>query len=67
MKPNPLIDTFSFNKEILKEKESIKNSLASGACSSYDDYCHMVGVYEGLEKVQMLLEDLNSKYSIEDD
>ena len=37
-------------KEIQKEIESIKNSLAYGAASDYSRYCESVGTIAGLEK-----------------
>ena len=36
-------------KELTDKIEGIKNSLAYGNASSYDEYRHSVGVIEGLE------------------
>lgn len=49
-------------KEIEKEIDSIKNSLAYGAASDYSRYCESVGTIAGLEKSIGLIKDYLSKY-----
>jgi len=49
-------------KEIQKEIDAIKNSLAYGAASDYSRYCESVGTIAGLEKAQGLLKDYLNKY-----
>ena len=45
-------------KDIQKEIESIKNSLAYGAASDYSRYCESVGTIAGLEKAALVVKDL---------
>ena len=40
----------------------IKLNLASGACTSYDDYRYVVGIVEGLEKSKAILKNIANKY-----
>ena len=61
------IDTYYFNNQIEKEIEEVKLNLASGACASYDDYKHMVGVLQGMEKSKVILQEIANKYSDPDE
>ena len=49
-------------KEIQKEIESIKNSLAYGAASDYSSYCESVGHIAGLQKSIGIIKDYLNKY-----
>ena len=49
-------------KEIQKEYDSLKNSLAYGAASDYSRYCESVGTIAGLEKAIGLIKDYLNKY-----
>ena len=64
---NKFIDTYYFNNQIEKEIEEVKLNLASGACASYDDYKHMVGVLQGMEKSKAILQEISNKYSDPDE
>jgi hypothetical protein len=49
-------------KELEKEIESIKNSLAYGAASDYPSYCQSVGTVSGIEKSIGIIKDYLNKY-----
>lgn len=53
-------------KELQKEIESIKNSLAYGAASDYPSYRETVGTVAGIEKSIGLIKDYLTKYIEED-
>lgn len=55
------------NNLLNKRQEDIKNSLASGNVSSYDDYRHAVGIYEGLEWSKSCLQHMVKQHIFEDD
>ena len=57
------IATYYFNNQIEKEIEEVKLNLASGACASYDDYKHMVGILQGMEKAKTILQDIANQFS----
>jgi hypothetical protein len=61
------IDTSYFEREIEGELNSVKLNLASGACTSYDDYRYIVGIVEGLEKSKAILKDIANKYKQTED
>ena len=42
--------------------EAYSDSVASGACGSFDEYKRMVGVIEGLRKAESELRDLVERY-----
>lgn len=42
--------------------EAYSDSVASGACNSFEDYKRMVGVIEGLRKAESELRDLVERY-----
>jgi|TARA_R110002020_G_C16082390_1_gene757187 hypothetical protein len=56
------IDTYFLDQQIEKELETIKLNLASGVCSSYDEYRYLIGVIEGMEKSKTILKDIANKY-----
>ena len=56
------IDTYFLNQQIEQELETIKLNLASGVCSSYDEYRYLIGVIEGMEKSKTILKDIAYKY-----
>ena len=56
------IDTYFLDQQIEKELETIKLNLASGVCSSYDEYRYLIGVIEGMEKSKNILKDIANKY-----
>ena len=56
------IDTYFLDQQIEKELETIKLNLASGVCSSYDEYRYLIGVIEGMEKSKTILKDISNKY-----
>jgi|TARA_R100000995_G_C3402980_1_gene85772 hypothetical protein len=62
MKPSALIDSLYIKKELTKEVENIKITIASGSCSSYDEYRYLVGVHAGLLKLETIIEDLENLY-----
>ncbi len=53
-------------KELEKEIESIKNSLAYGAASDYPSYRETVGTVAGIEKSIGLVKDFLNRYIEED-
>ena len=53
-------------KELQKEIENIKNSLAYGNCSDYHSYREAVGRIAGIEISIGLIKDILSKYIDED-
>ena len=57
-----LVDSYYLKKELTSELENIKNSLASGTCTSYDEYRYMVGVLDGMKKLLDMIQDLERKY-----
>tara|TARA_R100000963_G_C4584543_1_gene64151 strand:+ start:448 stop:663 length:216 start_codon:yes stop_codon:yes gene_type:complete len=56
------IDTYYFTNQIEKELEEVKLNLASGSCTSYDEYKYMVGVVEGMEKTKTILQDISNQF-----
>ena len=62
MKPSQLIDSFYIEKELDTALENVKNNLASGSCSSYDDYRYLVGVHDGISTLIGIVDDLKHKY-----
>ena len=56
------IDTYYFTNQIEKELEEVKLNLASGTCTSYDEYKYMVGVVEGMEKTKTILQDISNQF-----
>lgn len=56
------IDTYYFTNQIEKELEEVKLNLASGSCTSYDEYKYMVGVVEGMEKTKLILQDISNQF-----
>ena len=56
------IDTYFLDQQIEKELETIKLNLASGVCSSYDEYRYLIGVIEGMEKSKTILKYIANKY-----
>ena len=42
--------------------EAYSDSLASGACSSFEEYRRMIGVIEGLRKAESELRELVERY-----
>ena len=59
---NKFIDTYYFSNQIEKELEEIKLNLASGTCTSYDEYKYMVGIVEGMEKTKLILQDISNQF-----
>ena len=53
-------------KELQKEIEIIKDSLAYGTASDYASYCETVGTIAGIEKSIGLVKDYLNKYIEED-
>jgi hypothetical protein len=48
--------------------ESVKNSLASGSASSYDDYQHTVGYVAGMQDaVEIAIDIISKRMRIEDE
>ena len=66
MKSSALIDSHYIKNELKKEVENIKNTIASGSCSSYDEYRYLVGVHAGLVKLETIIEDLENLYLKDD-
>tara|TARA_R100000781_G_C4020667_1_gene107004 strand:+ start:333 stop:539 length:207 start_codon:yes stop_codon:yes gene_type:complete len=56
------VDTYFFETQIEEEINTVKLNLASGACTSYDDYKYVVGIVEGLEKAKAILKNIANKY-----
>ena len=56
------IDTYYFTNQIEKELEEVKLNLASGTCTSYDEYKYMVGIVEGMEKTKLILQDISNQF-----
>jgi len=56
------IDTYYFTNQIEKELEEVKLNLASGTCTSYDEYKYMVGIIEGMEKTKLILQDISNQF-----
>jgi hypothetical protein len=56
------IDTYYFTNQIEKELEEVKLNLASGTCTSYDEYKYMVGIVEGMEKAKLILQDISNQF-----
>ena len=63
---NKFIDTYYFSNQIEKELEEIKLNLASGTCTSYDEYKYMVGIIEGMEKSKTILQEIANQFSNDD-
>ena len=61
-----LVDSHYLKKELSSELENIKNSLASGSCTSYDEYRYLVGVLDGITKLTGMIQDLEKKYLKDD-
>tara|TARA_R100001143_G_C3287165_1_gene99464 strand:+ start:52 stop:273 length:222 start_codon:yes stop_codon:yes gene_type:complete len=61
-----LVDSHYLKKELANELENIKNSLASGSCTSYDEYRYLVGVLDGITKLTGMIQDLEKKYLKDD-
>ena len=57
-----LIDSYYLSHELDQKKEDIKNTLASGTCTTYDEYRYLVGFYKGLSESEIILTDLEKKY-----
>lgn len=53
-------------KELQKEIEAVKNSLAYGGVSDYASYRESVGVIHGIEKSIGIIKEITSKYIEED-
>jgi hypothetical protein len=61
------IDTYYFNNRIEKELEEVKLNLASGSCTSYDEYKYIVGILEGMEKSKNILQDIVNQFDENDE
>jgi hypothetical protein len=61
------IDTYYFTNQIEKELDEVKLNLASGSCTSYDDYKYMVGIIKGMEKSLAVLQDISNQFSDPDE
>jgi|TARA_R100000687_G_C6358124_1_gene122119 hypothetical protein len=61
------IDTYYFNNRIEKELEEVKLNLASGSCTSYDEYKYIVGIIEGMEKSKNILQDIVNQFDENDE
>lgn len=48
--------------EIDRQREAIKDSLASGAAKDYAHYRELVGVIRGLDSVRRYVEDLSQSF-----
>jgi len=55
------------DKMLVKEIESLKNSLASGTASDYHTYTNLVGRIQGLEFARIETKSLVNKMIYEDD
>ena len=54
--------TYPEQLPVSQKKEDIKNTLASGTCTTYDEYRYLVGIYKGLSESEIILTDLEKKY-----
>tara|TARA_R100000951_G_scaffold69348_1_gene58396 strand:- start:45 stop:260 length:216 start_codon:yes stop_codon:yes gene_type:complete len=61
------IDTYYFTNQIEKELDEVKLNLASGSCTSYDEYKYMVGIIKGMEKSLAVLQDISNQFSDPDE
>ena len=61
------IDTYYFNNRIEKELEEVKLNLASGSCTSYDEYKYILGIIEGMEKSKNILQDIVNQFDENDE
>jgi hypothetical protein len=54
-------------RQLDAERDRLKEAVASGAASSYDDYKHMVGQIQALDRSRELIIDGFRDYDNEDD
>ncbi len=55
------------DKMLVKEIETLKNSLASGGASDYHNYTNLVGRIQGLEFARIEVKSLVNKMIYEDE
>jgi len=66
MKPSQLIDSYYLEKELKEALENVKDNIASGSCSSYDEYRYLIGVYDGISTLIGIIDNLKHKYLKDD-
>jgi hypothetical protein len=67
MRTTTNINAFDLVKIISKEVDKTRLDLASGNCTSYDDYRYLVGYHTGLVKLEQIVNDLEATYLNDED